>query len=137
MIIRTEQDRQYLMQKISNAPVNRVWEIKIEFWHPKASYRQIKLYWMWIQEIIDFFIQAVGRYKTKEQINDWLLDLFAPIDVFPDGAFNLHSVSKMNVFEMSQFLDKIDIFCASEFQLLLTKPISLYPEAVYHKGEAA
>jgi len=133
MIIRSEQDRQHLIQRISQAPVNRPWEVKIEFWYPKATYRQIKLYWMWVQEIIDYIVMSVGCYKTKDEINHWLLDLFAPVDILPNGEFNFHSVSKMNVFEMSEFLNKIDIYCASEFTLFLTKPFSLYSEAVYRE----
>lgn len=110
--------------------LSRPWLVETRYYHDAKTYLQVKLYWMWVQEIIDYFIEVVGRYKTKEQINDWLLDLFAPIDVYEDGVFNLHSVSKMNTKEMAVYLDKIDIFCATEFDLLLTKPTGMYQDLV-------
>lgn len=129
-IIIREEDRKHLIEIIKNADLTFPWMVSAEFYIRQRTQAQNKLYWLWINEIIDFFIFSSGRYFTKTQINEWLLDLFAPMEVFEGGVFDIQSTSKMNKRQKYIYLNKIDIYFATTFDFLLKKPSDLYQEAM-------
>lgn len=129
-VVFNDDDKSALVEKIRSKPVERPWQVDVSFYKNTRTLRQNNTYWLWIQTIIDFLADSTGEQKTKREIDAWLLDMFAPMESFeiPNGKViaRQKSTSEMNTKEMAEYLDKIDVYFASNFDLLLPKTYGQY-----------
>jgi len=135
-VIYNDMDKQRLINKLSKLSITKPIRVEFSFFKSNRSAAQGRLYWMWVQEIIDHFIETMGEYKTKREIDAWLLDMFAPMEIYEvkGRAFGkVKSTSSMTTKEMSEYHNKIDTYCVTTLELFLTKPPDAYAEAMGFK----
>jgi len=117
---------------MGKAKVEKPWVVAVSFVESVRSAKQNRLYWMWIQEIINHITVTMGETKTKRQIDAWLLDMFAPTEQSEFRGKNFTVVtttSDMTQKQMSQYLNNIELYCPTELELVLTHPPDLYETA--------
>ena len=130
--VNDEKERSQLVERMSKAKVEKPWMVVVSFVESVCSTQQRRLYWMWIQEIIDHITLSTGETKTKRQIDAWLLDLFAPTELseFRGKSFMIvTTTSNMTQKQMRKYLIDIELFCPTELELVLTHPPDLYDAA--------
>lgn len=135
--IYNDQDKGRFISRMQNAQVRKPWKIVISYLRDSRSNKQNRLYWMWVGCIIQHFIDHAGAYKTKLQIDAWLLDLFAPVEEFEVNGKTIHkqlSTSEMDTKQMAVYLNKIDTYCATELELYLPHPEDLWLMAVSERA---
>ncbi|NOY72938.1 MAG: hypothetical protein GXP14_11280 [Gammaproteobacteria bacterium] len=130
--INNEAERNQLILRMGKAKVEKPWVVAVSFVESVRSAKQNRLYWMWIQEIINHITVTMGETKTKRQIDAWLLDMFAPTEQSEFRGKNFTVVtttSDMTQKQMSQYLNNIELYCPTELELVLTHPPDLYETA--------
>lgn len=124
-IVYNETDKKALIEKIEAKSVDKPWQVKVSYYKATRSLKMNRLYWYWIQNIIDFFAESTGQQLTKRQVDAWLLDMFSPMEVIelPNGKVinKQKTTSEMNNYEMWEYINKIDVHFATTFTLLLPK----------------
>jgi len=117
---------------MGKAKVEKPWVVAVSFVESVRSNKQNRLYWMWIQEIINHVTISTGETKTKRQIDAWLLDMFAPTEQseFRGKQFMIvTTTSNMTQKQMAHYMNDIDMYCSTELELNLTHPADLYEAA--------
>lgn len=138
-VLYNDMDKQRLINKLAKLTITKAVRAEFSYFKSNRSAAQNRYLWLIIQEIIDHFVETTGQYKTKEQVYAWLMDLFAPVETFEINGQIVNAVkttSKMTTDEMSQLINKIDICCSTNLDLVLTKPTDLYAEAMGFKKTA-
>lgn len=109
------QARQYLTQLLNDGEFSKVLEIK----RPKVnrSLNQNRLLWMWLTCLE---VDSETGY-TKDEFYQYFLEKFAMRMVVKDESILITS-SQMNTAQMTDFLERIRLFCYHEFQISLPLP---------------
>ena len=129
--IENEKERDQLFDRMKSKEVKRPWQVVVSYVESIRSMKQNRLYWMWVQEIIDHITLSTGETKTKKQIDAWLLDMFAPSEQseFRGKIFNVvTTTSDMTMKQMAHYLNDIELYCPTELELALTHPPDLYEQ---------
>lgn len=126
--IENETERDQLFNRMMAKEVTKPWQVVVSFIESVRSTKQNKLYWMWVQEIIDHITASTGETRSKRQIDAWLLDMFAPTEQseFRGRHFVvLTTTSDMTQKQMAYYMKDIDMYCSTELELNLTHPKDL------------
>ncbi|MEW8048958.1 MAG: recombination protein NinB [Candidatus Thiodiazotropha sp.] len=99
------------------------------------SLAQNRLSWMWYREIADFLTENSDQTISDSDVHDWLVDEFLPKKVIEiDGKPKVRQIgtSDLKVNEMSEFLEKVDVWAAQR-SIQLTHP-DIYGVAMGNKS---
>ena len=121
-IILNQRNRNYALEQVRQAPDG--FEITIKKYQPKKTNAQLRLAFKWVSEIQAFFADHGNAYTT-DQVRAWLNDLFLQPKISEVNGKSIEipvSWARMERKEFSEFMDKIDRHCVSEFGLYLTMP---------------
>ena len=125
MIIRSQEDKNKVLNRISMLVIDKPWEVEIKPYKKNRSLRQNKLYFAWMKIIGD----QLG-YESEE-IHAIMADKFL-VDKFVEYAGKQikrdKSTSKLNTKEFTDYLQRIDRFVASELGIILPVPDDQYYE---------
>lgn len=95
------------------------WEVTVEKWKDSRSLRQNNLYWKWLTIIGN----ELGYYK--DEIHELFIEEFADIYTIRDldgkPKQKRYRTSKMNVQQMSRYMNRIEQF-AAEYSIQLPHP---------------
>ncbi len=94
------------------------------------SQSQNRLYWKWIGEMREYYLESTGNPITTDSIHDDLKRAFLEVDPTTDivtqrPKFAPQSTSKLKVVEFAEYLNKIHAHAATSWGLTLTIPPDL------------
>lgn len=122
MVFATVEQRDFAAAQVSALDMSRPWSVTIKQHRPKRSLNQNNLLHQWIHIISD----ATGN--DFDDAKNALKDLFLPLKVVRVGK-NERMVrpetSSLDVSQMSNFMDKVQAFAATELGLTLPTPDNL------------
>lgn len=105
--------------------------IKIEIKYASRTISQNALYWMWLSEMAEYFSKKAGPF-TKEEMHDLMRHTFLGYENKRIGnteiAHQLLSTTDLNPLDMSQYLSRIDAWCADKGLLLKVPPSCDYSQ---------
>ncbi|MDH4276329.1 MAG: hypothetical protein OEW08_14955, partial [Gammaproteobacteria bacterium] len=73
-IIRTEQDRHAVANELQHLPLNKPWRVVVDFYVPKRSLAQNRLYWLWMTHLGGYL-----GYSREEMHEELALMFLEPI----------------------------------------------------------
>ena len=91
----------------------------------KRSLPQNALVHKWFGFIAKEFAMAGGKFYTPDQWKDHLKEMFGirvEVEMLGKTKMVLKSTADYDVKEMSEFMEKIDHYCGSEFHIFLPSP---------------
>lgn len=95
---------------------------------------QNRLLHMWFNEISEKHYLNTGDAFSAQAWKEQLKRMFLGYDevAMPNQsiAFVTKSTAKCTTKELSEFMEKIDVFCADDLGIILTSPEELYNEAM-------
>ncbi len=109
----------------------------------KRSDAQNRLLWMWNNEIQRHLAEHYGQHASAEEWHNILVNKLCPTVLhtvkLPDGTqykAGRSRTSKFNADQMTEYLSKLDAYCADSLGLLLTHPSDLI-NAIYGERRPA
>lgn len=126
IIIRDDTLRQRVITLIYelNLLDGKAWEITIKRHRKKRTLSQLRLKWMWVDEVADHVAKYTGH--TSDEINEWFKGQFLPepppIIVEGVSVPGKRSTKNLTTVEMSEFMTRIHAWATSELGMLLTLP---------------
>lgn len=117
--------KQRAISLIEGLPVEDVHEVIIRPYKSKRSLEQNNTYWMWVDRIRVHIADSTGVFYSGEEVHEWLKKRFLAVRIVEIGG-EAHqctaTTTKLNTKEMTEYLDTINNFCASELVLFLPLP---------------
>lgn len=125
IICRSNHLKERAIAIIVGLPLDDTHEVIVRPYKSKRSLIQNNLMWKWIDLIRIHIADSTGKFYSGEEIHEWLKKRFLAIKVV-EIAGEAHpctaTTTKLNTKEMSDYLDTINNFCASELGLFLPVP---------------
>lgn len=125
-----ERQREYAVEVIKGLkadPQDPV-EIVIRKKQRKRTDPQRALFWIWMRAIREHLIESTGELYSEQELHDWFCDKFLgtkEVNVLGEARRRAIGTSDLSKDEMREFLDRIDMHCASELDLFLPTSNSL------------
>jgi hypothetical protein len=96
------------------------------------SLMQNKLMWLWYAKIRDWINEVNGEMYDIEGLHEKMKRMFLIpiIHNFKDGIIRVYSTKNLNTKEFTEFLEKIDMYCADRLNLILPHPNDIYEIAI-------
>jgi hypothetical protein len=112
--------RQYLdaVRLDPDEPVEVVFRKRIK----KRTDPQRALFWVWMRAIRQHLLDSLGQPYSEQELHDWFCQKFLGVkEVTLRGITKYYTrgTSDLTKSEMREFLDQIDMYCASELDLFL------------------
>ncbi|RMH19751.1 MAG: hypothetical protein D6698_05285 [Gammaproteobacteria bacterium] len=109
------------------------WLVTIKRHRSRRSLAQNRLLHMWMQVISEEYYLTHGEYHAPAVWKEYFKQLFLGDDV--SIVLGSHVVlprktSALNTAQMAEFLNKIDMYCAAEFEIQLPQPEDMYLDAM-------
>ncbi len=127
MRIHNEYTRQKAIEQLQSLDLKKVYICTLKKENNKRTIDQNSLYWLWLTCIE----QEIGQ--DKNDLHLLFKQMFLPRKEVIIGLQIYHietSTKDLNTFEFKQYLDKIQIFTASELGITLPDPEDLKFEAL-------
>jgi len=99
--------------------------IDLKPYRESRSLAQNALLHVWVGELSRKYAEAYGNWHSAKTWKQYFKDLFLVGDVEMIGNRPVTiglSTADMDVGEFAEFLNEIDMYCAEEFNLLLSRP---------------
>ena len=119
-VIRTEADRQHLIEAIKALNLEKQWRVEVKQKTRRRSLSQNNLYWQWV----DVAGKELGYDKT-DMDRELKRHCDAPREAYKglDGTDQWrYSTSKSDTPEMAAYMDRVYRFIVGEFGILLPLP---------------
>ena len=122
--IHTKEQLTRLVERISASklPIS----VDISKYKERKTLNQLRLVYKWFKVISTETAEATGKYYSQEVWKDYMKDLFGLREEIemPDGKIKMvnKSLADYSIKEMSEFMEKIDHYCGSEFNIFLPSP---------------
>lgn len=109
------------------------WMVTVERYREKRSVRQNKLLMLWMNVISRSRLETHGEYippgALKETFKKILLG--ESVGVFQGEIYHyVKETSSLNTKEFAEFLNQIEIYAATELNIILPRPDDLYWESM-------
>lgn len=135
--IRNDRDRHRIVDYLNGLDLKKPYKITIAPAKTSRSLAQNRLLWQWNGLIQQHLADHYGQQASAETWHDILTSKLCPVEVqvveLPDGQkckVGRARTSKFSVDQMSEYLNKLDAYCADSLGLLLPHPDD-YELAVY------
>lgn len=127
MIISSSVDKERVKHKIDSLNLEKPWQVEIKLYKKNRSLAQNKLYRRWLGEISKCNgddPDALHEHFKEQYIETEYVTAFGKTKV------KTKTTTDLNTKEFTQYLEKIDRFCVSFLNLVLSSPEDLYYEAM-------
>ena len=105
--------------------LDALWSVEIKPYKKKRSLAQNRLYWLWLGIIAD----ELG-YMMADDLHEELSEMFLPPDHYTaiDKSIKSRrmSTTKISVQEFTLYLNRIELWAGSEFNIRLPHPMDWY-----------
>lgn len=128
-LIRDDRIRHNAMAAVSNLPGEQdghCWEVNIKPYKRKRSLEQNALLWMWYGVIQRHLEESVGQIASAWELHEHFVALLCPartIEIAGEATAVRKSTSQMTVGEMSEYLNRLEMYCADRLDLILPRPL--------------
>jgi len=132
-IIRDKKIRHNAVQAVSVLTAEPLMQVVISEHKTGRSVAQNRLLWMWYGEIREHLAETTGEQYQNEDLHEFFKDKFLdrrPMVIKGDARIVHGSTAQLNVSDMSEYLNRLDIYCADELGLQLTHPDDMWHEAM-------
>jgi hypothetical protein len=120
--------KQAVCKEIQELPPGE-WDVTIKEHKKNRSIKMNSLLWLWINLVKDWHLEHEGKFYTSDQIKDGFQKLFLDMELVetPFGStVKPQGTSTLKVKEFAEFLEKIEMYCVTELELILPRPDDLY-----------
>lgn len=123
--IRAEGMRARVIEHISLLNLEKAWDITIEPHRKKKTASQNRLMWLWLEKVVQLIHEDTGQSKVS--VHEYFKQQFLTPEVAEINGVIIKtwSTTKLELAEMSKYLDKIYAHVVSEWGLLLPLPEEL------------
>ena len=131
-VIKDKAIRHRAVSAVSEITGEPLMQVVISEYKSGRSLAQNKMMWMWLGEIRNHLAETTGEQYTNEELHEFFKDKFLdrrPIIIKGDVRVIHGSTAQLNVSDMSEYLNRLDIYCADDLDLTLSHPDDLYHEA--------
>ena len=121
-----------LYRKLKNLSKEMDWQVVITEYKGNRSVLQNNLLWLWLTFISKWWLETFGEARTPETFKIYFQKLFLgseTIELMGETITALKGTSTLNTKEFSQFLDNLENYVNSEFNIQLPIP-DYYGEAM-------
>jgi hypothetical protein len=120
---------------INTLPIDGKWMIKILPICNKRSLAQNRMYWKWLKLIADHvtYHDPNNNVCSDDDLHEWFKEKFLEtkiIEIRGEIIKKRKSTTKLNTKEMTEYLEKIDQYCAQSMHLILPHPEDMYYQAM-------
>ena len=133
-IILTEADRHSAAQAIQILPLDKPLKVTVEVYKKNRSLAQNNLLWMWMTQLSNEYGLKTGKFYDPEVWKLQMCKQFLEMKhmEWPNGDEweEIRGTSKLKTDEFSKFLENVDHFVGSEYEIQLNHPDDLYHEAM-------
>ena len=132
-IIRSKDIRHNAARAVAQIASEPVMSVTIQPHKTGRSVAQNRLLWMWYGEIRNHLAETTGEQYQNEDLHEFFKDKFLdrrPVTINGDPRVVHGSTSRLNTSDMSEYLNRLDIYCADDLNLQLTHPADLWHESM-------
>ena len=137
-IIRTEVDRHSAAQAIQFLPLDKPLKVTVEVYKKNRTLAQNNLMWEWMKQLANEVGLRTGKFYDPMIWKEQMCKQFLGMEhfEFPNGEEwdDIRGTSKLKTDEFSKFLENVDHFVGSEYEVQLKHPDDLYHEAMGLNG---
>ncbi len=127
MIIRSQEDKNKALNRISMLAMDKPWQVDIKPYKKNRSLAQNNLYRMWVEVI------AEGLGYTHDEMHAILSNMFGEketVEFNGDIVEVIKSTTKLTTKEFTDRLEKVDRWAAGEMGIVLPSPEDIYYTAL-------
>ena len=133
-ICHKQEDIEEVQSALSTVSLEKPIEVTIKEYNLTRSDAQNKLMHLWFNEISKHVHLTQDIIFSAEVWKDELKEKFLGFDFVerPSGKVvaQVKKTSKCSVKELSEFLEKVDHYCVTRFELMLPRPSEIYFKAM-------
>jgi len=133
----TEDDRKKMIKRFEDYDLaNGCLVFKIDKVSKKRSDAQNRLYWLWLDLIRQHIYVTTSKIFSQQDIHEWFKDEFLPKQPIVISGKTKHvapSTTRLKVKDMHDYLEQIDIYCASKLDFILPTPDELCVEGTGYR----
>ena len=132
-ILRKLSDIDACVRHIATLRLEKPIQVKVQEYQSKRSLSQNNLMWAWYTEISKFWYESTDDWFDPELWHDQLKEKCLGFEVIatPNGQKKrLRSTKKLGVKGMAEYLNNVELYMGSKFQVQLSKPEDLYYESM-------
>ncbi|MFC3228754.1 hypothetical protein ACFOGJ_16035 [Marinibaculum pumilum] len=122
LVLHTERDRQNAIALLSKLNLKKPWQIEVKQYVRHRTLPQNALYWKWIQAI------AHETGNDPDDVHEALKHKFCPFVIVRMGGEEqaVFSTKRLNTADMSDYMDRVHAFAASELGIALPLPEEMH-----------
>lgn len=143
-VLKEPEDRQRYMpaitrQVLSYKPEKPI-QVEIKLHQNNRSTKQNKLYWKWLNELVEHIADSTGQRYSSDDLHDYFRALYLPqrtIEIDDTVVKARKSTAKLKVQEFTEYLEKIEVYAADSLHCRLSHPDDLYWSALMKELEGA
>lgn len=94
------------------------WVLKLERKQTQRSLSQNSLMWIWFDVIAKEWSEATDKYYSRDGVKDYFCRKYLPMEL-PNGEVVGGSTSILTTEQMTEFLDKVQAYAATEWGITL------------------
>ena len=120
-------------QYLAGLDPEKKWIVKVERYRSRRSLAQNRLLHMWMQVVSEEYYLSHGQYHAPEVWKEYFKQMFLGDDVsivLGSHVILPKKTSALNTRDMSEFLNKTEMYCAVEFEISLPRPEDLFIDAM-------
>ena len=132
-VIKDKAIRHRAVSAVSEITGEPLMQVVISEYKSGRSAAQNSMYWMWIGQMREGLATLTGEQHQNEDIHEFMKDKFLDrkaVTIGGDVKVVSASTAKLNVSEMSAYLERLDIYCADELNITLSHPDDLWHESM-------
>lgn len=121
----TEQIRQRAIDAINGLPLEPVQVVEIKIRKDSKTLAQLRTVYGWFKFISTEYAEATGKFYQSETWKHHLKERFGLTvekETFGGVRTEMKSLADYNIKEMSKFMDDVNHFVGSEFQIFVPLP---------------
>lgn len=121
---------------VKSLPQVVIMEVIIREHRSSRSLAQNRLMWSWNRQIATHLEETMGEIHSDEAIHAYLKQTFLPMQVAKirgEVVRERKSTAKLNTKEMSEYMEKVDMWASRDLGLVLDHPDDVYHQAMGEK----
>lgn len=134
IILNTEEKRQRLLEYLRQAPLSRPLLIKLAWYKPNRTLAQNALLHLWLGVIVKHWNMTTGELFSQEAFKEFLKKQFLGTEIIelPCGQVMERTIRTrdLNTKKFTEFLEAVEIWAATEIELMLPRPDEYYFSAM-------
>ena len=131
-VIRSKAIRHSAAQAVFDITSDPLMQVVISEYKAGRSIAQNRMLWLWYGEIRNHLAETTGEQYSNEDLHEFFKDKFLDrraMVINGDPRVIHGSTSQLNVSDMSEYLNRLDIYCADDLSFQLSHPDDMWHEA--------